>query len=924
MFDIRAGEFKRVLVMQLNVFLLIQCLWIIKPIVTAQFLSRVGIDKLPLVFLLVALTALAVATAYSRILNKMALGSIMYRTYLISILSLLLIGSLLKFHLYLDWMSYVFYIGVALFGLITTSQFWLLGNLVFSAREAKRLFGIIGAGAIAGGISGGYLTSILAPLLDSTNLLFVAATLLAIGMYFNQQIWTTYVPESIRSVKPGQKKSLYEFPLRLIRNSKHLSYLAIIMGISVVVAKLIEFQFSSIASANIKDPDKLTAFFGFWFSTSNVVSLGIQLLITQRILGFLDVGRTLFILPTTLFLGAATVLYTPVLWASTALKLFDISLKQSINKAATELLILPIPLAIKNQTKTFLDVFVDTTATGIGGIVLIFLVNGLNFSVRAVCLMILLLICLWIYFVVRVRKEYLLSFEEKLGIGRHLTSRKEFHATRQSAIGGIRRTLQTGTTKQILYLLARIEEGRDLRLMPDIIPLLSHETPQVRKAALRCLYYHNDHNIINHITPLLKDPDYEVRSRAFSSLLVHTRQNRAEFINEHIHDADPAIRSAALVGLATEARGNTDLQKVFNLEERLQEFINVTENTTNPNHIESNKITIARAIGYGKLSRYYPLLETYMKDSQLPVQQQAILSAGSSQHTPFIRLLLEYLPNKSTRANAQKALARFESNIILPILTEVSSNPNTKIELLLQLPMVAESMDTQQSVDFLFSMVQHKEHAVKMEALEILHKIKANFPSLSIPAKRILPILAEEARLYWDTLSISYLAQQNLKQHDKDPQSQAARSEMVSLLEHKLDGILERIIWIIGLSHPPGIILPLMKDVRSDDLNRRMNTVEFLDNMLEPALKKIVIPVIETAMLDTISDEAIVRLDMEIPTEFNCYETLLKGEDDFLKLALLALMNAEKDDAYIPLVQLASKDDHPRVRTLAQKMLEKQ
>lgn len=50
--DIREGEFKQVWLMQLNVFLLIQCLWIIKPVVNAHFLSSVGIEKLPSVFVL--------------------------------------------------------------------------------------------------------------------------------------------------------------------------------------------------------------------------------------------------------------------------------------------------------------------------------------------------------------------------------------------------------------------------------------------------------------------------------------------------------------------------------------------------------------------------------------------------------------------------------------------------------------------------------------------------------------------------------------------------------------------------------------------------------------------------------------------------------------------------------------------------------
>ena len=84
----------------------------------------------------------------------------------------------------------------------------------------------------------------------------------------------------------------------------------------VVVSKLIEFQFSSIASQRIQDPEKLTAFFGFWFSTANVISLGVQLLVTQRVLAALGVGRSLFVSPAVLFAGAAAVLYTCLLYTS--------------------------------------------------------------------------------------------------------------------------------------------------------------------------------------------------------------------------------------------------------------------------------------------------------------------------------------------------------------------------------------------------------------------------------------------------------------------------------------------------------------------------------------------------------------------------------------------------------------------------------
>ncbi len=923
MFDIREGEFRCVWQMQLNIFLLIQCLWIIKPIANAQFLLTAGIDKLPSVFLLVALSALAVATSYSRLLNMLPLGTIMFRTYMTSIFFLVLFAILLRIGFFKDWMSYLFYIGVALFGLVTTSQFWLLGNLVFTSLEAKRLFGILGAGAIAGGISGGYVTSVLAPWMDNKNLLLVAAGLLVISLIINQHIWKTYVPAISRAAQNKRTKTLHGHPLQHIRHSKHLTYLALIIGISVVVAKLVEFQFSAIASGRIKDPDELTAYFGFWFSTSNVVSLGIQLLITQRLLARIGVGRSLFILPGALFAGAATILYTPVLWAGTAIKLFDISLKQSINKAATELLIVPIPIAIKSQVKTFIDVFVDTTATGIGGIMLIFLINGFDLSVRAVSIMILLLICLWIYFALRVRKEYVLAFESKLGIGKVTQVKKDFLSSHTSEVEGARHTLENGSVKQILSLLGQIEESKDPRLMPNTIPLLKHESPLVRQATLRCLYYHSDHTITSQIEPLLKDPDDEVRSRAFSSLLAQTRNNRVSMIKKYLQDPDPAISGAALVGLATEASGNPVMQQTFNLDQLVQDKINQTATILDPDVLEVNKRTIARTIGYGKLSSFYPVLLYYLKDSNPTVMEQAIVSAGKSQYAGFIKPLLEFLPIKSTRVAAKKALAKYAPESILPILTEISYDKKTNTELLIQIPSLAESMDTQQAVDFLLGLVQHHDQVANLEALESLHKVKAIFPHLTISGKRVMPILVKETDLYRNTLAIKYVAHQGLKKQKEDTKIHQARKELIELLDGKLECILEQIFLVLGLTYPPGSIMPLLKDIRSKDAQTRINTVELLDNILDPVFKKIMIPIIESAMLDQMTHQEISRLELDIPTEKSYFQSLLKGDDDQLKLAVLNLIEALNHSDFDPIVAMAAQDDHSKVSSFAEKILAK-
>lgn len=918
-FDIRLGEHRRILLMQLQIFLIIQCLWIIKPVANAQFLSRVGIEKLPFVFVMVAITAFAVTTLYSRLQNHWPLSLIITRTYQFSIAGFSVIGLLLNFQLFEDWMSYFFYTGVALFGLITTSQFWLMSNLVFSSMEAKRLFGFVGAGAIAGGISGGYLTSLLAPVLSSENLLFVASGMLIVILSNNKYIWQNFIPEAGLEKAINKEGAVRDLPFRLVKNSKLLTHLALIMGISVVVAKLVEFQFSAIASQSIKDPDQLTAFFGFWFSTANVMSLLVQLLITQKVVRMLGVGRSLMVLPAALIAGAAAVIYTPVLWAGTTLKVMDISLKQSVNKAATELLIMPIPVGIKNRVKTFIDVFVDTTATGLGGIILIFLISGLNLSVRAVCIIIVVLIVCWIFLTIRARNEYSKTFMEKLHLLKYPYLKPATALSDTDILEGIQKALNTGSIRQILYLLNRIEEIRDAALMKDVIPLLRHESPVVRQAALRCLYYYNDHNISAQLTPLLKDDHDEVRSRAFSCLLAHTRKDRIKFIESYLIDNDPIIRGAALVGLATEARDNPEMQKFFDLESRISGIIQMASQSRDAEFIESSKILAARAIGYGKLKSNYQILLDFLKDSNPVIVKQAILAAGSTEDPSMVKVILKYLGIKSMRYTAQKSLGRFRETDILTILSEYNVKKNVSWEIKKRLPLFAERIHSQQSVEYLFSFLQDHDLRLKQIVLQSMLNLRARFTDLKISSKKIRYLIANDAIEFKENNRLIRSAQFHANIKSDIGEVNEVRSKYFKLLKSNSNQLLKCIFYELALLYRPEIILPLFEGVLHKDPSVRTNSVELLDNILEPGIKKSLFPVFDTL---SSNEEQQNQEEYETPyNEYSSFERILNSQNNRLKINVLKLIDVLKDDMYTPLLKVACNDQNITVKRMAKTIL---
>ncbi|WAC02400.1 Npt1/Npt2 family nucleotide transporter [Lacinutrix neustonica] len=313
-FGLRDGEIYISFLMQLYIFIIISVLLIVKPIVNALFLNRLGAEQLPYGYLLVALVAVLTAFLYNKAIREFSLLKVTNTSLVFFSLGFLALSAVLYFNVLSNWVLYLYYLGVSLFAVIATSQFWILANMVFNAREAKRLFGFIGAGAIAGGIFGGYLTSIVVSSYGNKAAMFIAAVLILSCIPILRKIWKLRIRKMnvfIRKQRKYNDSNAQVSSLQLISKSKHLTYLALITGISVIVAKLVDFQFSDFANKAIQDTNELASFFGFWFSTFNVIALALQLFMTNRFLSRFGVSTTLLVLPLGIALGCLLFLTFP-------------------------------------------------------------------------------------------------------------------------------------------------------------------------------------------------------------------------------------------------------------------------------------------------------------------------------------------------------------------------------------------------------------------------------------------------------------------------------------------------------------------------------------------------------------------------------------------------------------------------------------
>jgi hypothetical protein len=79
----------------------------------------------------------------------------------------------------------------------------------------------------------------------------------------------------------------------------------------------------------------------------------------------------------------------------------------------------------------------------------------------------------------------------------------------------------------------------------------------------------------------------------------------------------------------------------------------------------SKKINVIRAIGFGKIRTFYPLLLEWMKDENHTIAQAACRAAGNTEDLQFIRPTSFFLSDETMLITVQKALAKSTRKISL-------------------------------------------------------------------------------------------------------------------------------------------------------------------------------------------------------------------------------------------------------------------
>jgi len=266
------------------------------------------------------------------------------------------------------WVGRIFFIWTSVFNLFVVSIFWQMIVDVFNSEQGKRLFGFIAAGATLGAISGSVFTVSTVEHMASGYLMAGAALMLEVAVFCVRRLSGLSGALSERSQidlqQPIGGTLLGGF--RDALSSSYLLNVSLFLLLYAVTSTFLYFQQAAVVSHSFQSRAAQTAFFASVDLGVNVLTLGVQLFLTGRILKRFGVGTTLSLLPVFSVIGFGVVALLPVLSSVVGFQLIRRAGNFAIARPTREVLFTVLPREDRYKAKSFIDTAVYRLGDQIG------------------------------------------------------------------------------------------------------------------------------------------------------------------------------------------------------------------------------------------------------------------------------------------------------------------------------------------------------------------------------------------------------------------------------------------------------------------------------------------------------------------------------------------------------------------------------
>jgi len=382
---IEANEARTVVLSFLFVFILMAAYYILRPVRDAMA-SDWSNTEISVLWNLQLVLSTAVVALYGLACSKINfrwLVPFVYVAFAVSFVGFYLGASTIEDRLLLDK---GFYLWVSLFSLFHVSVFWSFMADLFNKEQSRRVFAFIAAGASAGAAAGPLVAGQIVGTIGTDNLMLVASVMLLVPIpiiFYLQRLKAVDlhnedVHADLSAAKIGGNpfagfKDFFSNPYLLMIGAFILLYTAISSFV----------YFEQVDLLRDYSREERTAILATLSAVVNVLTFGLGLFATSRLVTKLGMPATLALMPVLICAGLLILAFAPILTVLLVVQGARQAGNYGVTRPAREMLFTNVDRETRFKSKPVIDVAVYRAGDAGTSIVFAWLTDGIGLGVAA-------------------------------------------------------------------------------------------------------------------------------------------------------------------------------------------------------------------------------------------------------------------------------------------------------------------------------------------------------------------------------------------------------------------------------------------------------------------------------------------------------------------------------------------------------------
>ncbi len=306
--------------------------------------------------------------------------------------------------------SIVVYVASGVIASVVVPLFWMFVGAVLTVSQGRRLFGVIAAAGVVGGVAGSGLAAAAVTVLAPKALLLISG-----GLFAAASVAVSRVRASERAAARKDRSHGAAVAVPTVERA-FLLRVGLIVFLSTMTLLSLDYLFKTAVARAVRPAD-IGRFVARFYLALNLLSLVVQLFVSRLVVQRLGVTTAVVLTPLLLLAGAAGALISGGAFAMVALlKIADGGLRYSLHRITGELVYLPVARRVRERAKPFIDGALGRAAQTLMGAALLAFGRSTG-SLRPLATLVVVLVALWLVAAGTMRRPYLALLRRALSNG---------------------------------------------------------------------------------------------------------------------------------------------------------------------------------------------------------------------------------------------------------------------------------------------------------------------------------------------------------------------------------------------------------------------------------------------------------------------------------------------------------------------------